>query len=51
VVLPWYWCADGIASAIFIRLVKTIIVQIIFATLVVGIAGYGDLKAVGRYGG
>jgi len=33
---------------IFIRMVKTIIVPIIFSTLVVGIAGHGDLKAVGR---
>lgn len=37
-------------SIIFIRLVKTIIVPIIFSTLVVGIAGHGDLKAVGRMG-
>jgi len=37
-------------STIFIRLVKTIIVPIIFATLVVGIASHGDLKAVGRMG-
>jgi len=37
-------------STIFIRLVKTIIVPIIFATLVVGIASHTDLKAVGRMG-
>jgi len=37
-------------STIFIRLVKTIIVPIIFSTLVVGIAGHADLKAVGRMG-
>jgi len=37
-------------STIFIRLVKTIIVPIIFATLVVGIASHSDLKAVGRMG-
>ncbi len=37
-------------GAIFIRLVKTIIVPIVFATLIVGIAGHGDLKAVGRMG-
>ncbi|NLT24198.1 MAG: cation:dicarboxylase symporter family transporter, partial [Syntrophorhabdus sp.] len=37
-------------STIFIRLVKTIIVPIIFATLVVGIASHADLKAVGRMG-
>ncbi len=37
-------------STIFIRLVKTIVVPIIFATLVVGIASHSDLKAVGRMG-
>jgi proton glutamate symport protein len=37
-------------SVIFIRLVKTIVVPIIFASLVVGIAGHGDIKAVGRMG-
>ncbi len=35
---------------IFIRLVKSIIIPIIFATLVVGIAKHSDLKAVGRMG-
>ncbi len=37
-------------SAIFIRLVKTIVVPIIIASLIVGIAGHGDMKAVGRMG-
>jgi proton glutamate symport protein len=37
-------------SVIFIRLIKSIIAPLIFATLVVGIAGHGDLKAVGRMG-
>jgi len=37
-------------SAIFIRLVKTIVVPIIFVSLIVGIAGHGDMKAVGRMG-
>lgn len=32
----------------FIRLVKTIVAPIIFATLVYGIAGHSDLKQVGR---
>src|SRR5690606_37513586 len=32
----------------FIRLVKTIVGPIIFATLVYGIAGHSDLKQVGR---
>jgi proton glutamate symport protein len=37
-------------GTIFIRLVKSIIIPIIFATLVVGIAKHSDLKAVGRMG-
>ena len=37
-------------SHIFIRLIKTIIAPLVFATLVVGIAGHSDLKAVGRLG-
>jgi len=37
-------------STIFIHLVKTIVVPIIFASLIVGIAGHDDIKAVGRMG-
>ena len=37
-------------STIFIRLIKTLIAPLIFATLVVGIAGHGDLRQVGRMG-
>ena len=37
-------------SQIFIRLIKSIIAPLIFATIVVGIAGHGDLKSVGRMG-
>ena len=37
-------------STIFIRLIKCIVAPLIFATLVVGIAGHGDLKQVGRMG-
>lgn len=37
-------------STIFLRLIKSIIAPLIFATLVVGIAGHGDLKQVGRMG-
>lgn len=37
-------------STIFLRLIKTIVAPLIFATLVVGIAGHGDLKQVGRMG-
>lgn len=36
---------------VFIRLVQMIIAPLVFATLVVGIAKLGDLKAVGRVGG
>ena len=35
---------------IFIRMIKSIIAPLIFATIVVGIAGHSDLKAVGRMG-
>lgn len=37
-------------SDIFLRLIKTIVAPLILATLVVGIAGHGDLKGVGRMG-
>ncbi len=37
-------------STIFLRLIKSIIAPLIFATLVVGIAGHGNLKQVGRMG-
>lgn len=37
-------------STIFLRLIKSVIAPLIFATLVVGIAGHGNLKQVGRMG-
>lgn len=37
-------------SKIFLRMVKTIVAPLLFATLVVGIAGHGNLKQVGRMG-
>jgi Na+/H+-dicarboxylate symporter len=37
-------------STIFLRLIKSIVAPLIFSTLVVGIAGHGDLKQVGRMG-
>ena len=37
-------------STIFLRMIKSIVAPLIFATLVVGIAGHGDLKQVGRMG-
>jgi Na+/H+-dicarboxylate symporter len=40
-----------ILSDIFLRLIKMIIAPLVFATVVAGIAGMGDAKAVGRIGG
>jgi proton glutamate symport protein len=37
-------------STLFLNLVKSIIAPLIFATLVVGISGTGDIKQVGRIG-
>ncbi|MBK7172266.1 MAG: cation:dicarboxylase symporter family transporter [Bacteroidales bacterium] len=37
-------------SKIFLRMVKTIIAPLLFATLVVGIAGHSNLRQVGRMG-
>jgi proton glutamate symport protein len=39
-----------VLSLIFLRMIKTIIAPLLFATLVVGIAGHADLKKVGRMG-
>ena len=39
-----------VLSSIFLRLIRTIIAPLIFATLVVGIAGHSNLKQVGRMG-
>ena len=37
-------------SILFLNLIKSIIAPLIFATLVIGIAGTGDIKQVGRIG-
>jgi len=39
-----------VLSQIFLRLIKSIIAPLIFATLVVGIAGAGDFRKIGRLG-
>jgi len=39
-----------VASLVFLRMIKTIIAPLLFATLVVGVAGHSDLKQVGRMG-
>jgi len=39
-----------VIAEIFLRMVKMIIAPLLFATLVVGIAGHGDVKSLGRLG-
>ncbi len=50
----WFFPEIGISlkplSTIFLRSIKSIIAPLIFATLVVGIAGHSNLKQVGRMG-
>ena len=48
--LPQIAVKMQVVSMIFLRLIKTIIAPLIFATLVVGIAGHSNLKQVGRMG-
>jgi len=38
-------------SEVFLRLIRSIVAPLIFATLVAGIAGGGDIKRMGRIGG
>ena len=48
--LPQVAVKMQVVSMIFLRLIKTIIAPLLFATLVVGIAGHSNLKQVGRMG-
>jgi proton glutamate symport protein len=48
--LPSYAVQLRVLSQVFLRLIKTIIAPLLFATLVVGIAGHADLRQVGRMG-
>jgi len=48
--LPHIAVKMQVVSMIFLRLIKTIIAPLIFATLVVGIAGHSNLNQVGRMG-
>jgi proton glutamate symport protein len=41
----------GILGTMFLRMIKAIIPALLFSTLVIGIAGTGNLKAMGRIGG
>ena len=50
----WLWPEFAVTlkpfSTVFIRLIKSLIAPLIFSTLVVGIAGHGNLRQVGRMG-
>ena len=48
--LPEWGLAVRPLSTLFLNLIKSIIAPLIFATLVIGIAGTGDIKQVGRIG-
>jgi proton glutamate symport protein len=48
--LPLIASSMQFLSEIFLRMIKTIIAPLLFATLVNGIAGHTDLKQVGRMG-
>jgi proton glutamate symport protein len=54
VAVGYLWPSAGVAvkplADAFLRMIKMIIAPLIFSTLVVGIAGTGDLKAMGRIG-
>src|SRR6266704_5659569 len=54
ILLGWLKPEWGIAvrplSLLFLNLIKSVIAPLIFATLVVGIAGTGDIRQVGRIG-
>jgi len=54
ILLGWLKPDWGIAlrplSILFLNLIKSVIAPLIFSTLVIGIAGTGDIKQVGRIG-
>jgi proton glutamate symport protein len=54
VLIGWGFPAFGVEikplADLFLRMIKMIIAPLIFSTLVVGIAGTGDLKTMGRIG-
>ena len=54
VLVGYLWPAFGVGvkplADAFLRMIKMIIAPLVFSTLVVGIAGTGDLKAMGRIG-
>lgn len=49
-VFPDFAVKTHVLAEVFLRMVKMIIAPLLFATLVVGIAGHGDAKSLGRLG-
>lgn len=49
-VFPTFAIKTHVLAEIFLRMIKMIIAPLLFATLVVGIAGHGDVKSLGRLG-
>ncbi len=47
---PSFAVRTHVLAEVFLRMVKMIIAPLLFATLVVGIAGHGDVKSLGRLG-
>ncbi len=47
---PSFAIRTHVLAEVFLRMVKMIIAPLLFATLVVGIAGHGDVKSLGRLG-
>ena len=47
---PQFAVRTHVLAEIFLRMVKMIIAPLLFSTLVVGIAGHGDVKSLGRLG-
>src|SRR6476659_11361982 len=54
IAVGYFWPAFGVGvrplADLFLRLIKMIIAPLLFSTLVVGIAGTGDMKTMGRIG-
>lgn len=54
IVIGYLWPGVGVAikplADAFLRMIKMLIAPLLFSTLVVGIAGAGDVKAMGRIG-
>jgi proton glutamate symport protein len=54
IAVGYLWPGFGVGikplADVFLRMIKMIIAPLLFSTLVVGIAGTGDLKAMGRIG-